>query len=73
MSELIWVEQVESNLYKPSSRALSEPSLYEYVSFNIWIDYCVHVHLIYLSNRDRIEFKWIESNWVYKIIVIKLK
>jgi hypothetical protein len=33
-----------------------ESSLYEYVSFNIRIYYCVHERLIYYSNRDRIEF-----------------
>jgi hypothetical protein len=32
-----------------------EPSLYEYVSFNIRTYYCVHELLIYYSNRDRTE------------------
>jgi hypothetical protein len=66
-SELtIRAERVESNFYKPSSWVLFEPSLYEYVSFNIRAYYCVHERLIYFSNRDRIEFKRVESNRVHE-------
>jgi hypothetical protein len=44
-----------------------EPSLYEYVSFNIRTYYCVHERLIYYSNRDRIEFNRVEftSSWAH--------
>jgi hypothetical protein len=43
-----------------------EPSLYEYVSFNIRTYYCVHERLIYYSNRDRIEFNQTEPSRVHE-------
>jgi hypothetical protein len=44
-----------------------EPSLYEYVSFNIRTYYCVHERLIYYSNRDQIEFNRVKftSSWAH--------
>jgi hypothetical protein len=44
-----------------------EPSLYEYVSFNIRTYYCVHERLIYYSIRDRIEFNRIKPSRVHKV------
>jgi hypothetical protein len=41
---MIQAKQVESNLYKPSSR---ESSLYEYVSFNI------RAHLFFVSSLSK--------------------
>jgi hypothetical protein len=53
------VELIQAEL---TSFVRAEPSLYEYVSFNIRACHCVHEQLIYFSNRDRIEFKWAESS-----------
>jgi hypothetical protein len=35
---------------------LYDKPLYEYISFNIRVNFCVHELLINLSNRDRIDF-----------------
>jgi hypothetical protein len=41
------IELIQAEL---NSFVRDEPSLYEYVLFNIQVDYCIHERFIYFSN-----------------------